>query len=137
MKKIFWPGILAGLATLILSLAVSYLFMVFPAVAQDYANPSLMRAWTDPLMALFFIYPFILGIILAWAWDRSKGLFSGSASVRGYKFGWAVFLITTLPGMIISYSSFPISLLTTISWALGGFLSLIASGLIFARLNKA
>lgn len=136
MKKIFLPGILAGIATLALGMGVSYLFMLFSSVAADYANANLMRPWKDPIMSLFFLYPFVQGLILAWVWDKSKSLFHGSTISRGLKFGLAIWLIASVPGMLITYSSFPLSPLTIISWTASGLVNGMAAGMIFAGLNR-
>jgi len=136
MKKVIAPGLITGVVTLILGMAVSYLFMRFPAVATDYANTNIMRPWSDPVMSLFFIYPFVQGIILAWAWNKTKTIFSSKGINRGVKFGLSIWLIATIPGMLISYSSFPFSLLTILSWLVGGLINNITMGIIFARLNK-
>jgi hypothetical protein len=136
MKKIIWPGILAGIAMLVIGMAVSYLFMILPSVAADYSNSSIMRSWSDPLMSLFFLYPFVLGIALAWVWNRTKNLFKGNTWKRGLKFGFAYLIIATIPGMLISYSSFPLSLWTIISWIVSGFVNAVVAGLIFAKMNK-
>ncbi len=129
MKKIIWPGIIAGIVMLILGMAVSYLSMLLPAVALDYNNTSIMRPWSDPLMFLFFPQPFLLGIILAWVWNKTKGLFV-------LKFGLSVWLVATVPGMLISYSSFPLSFLTIFSWLVSGLVNALAAGWIFAKMNK-
>jgi hypothetical protein len=83
MKKIIWPGFVAGIVILILSMSISYLFMAIPSVKADYYNPAIMRQMQDPVMTLFFLYPFIAGIIYSWAWDKSKTLFAGSLWRRG------------------------------------------------------
>lgn len=136
MKKIIWPGLLAGVLTLISGMLINYLFMLFPEVTVDYYNKNIMRTWSDPIMSLFFLYPFVQAIILAWAWDKSKGLFQGTTLKRGVKFGFSIWLIATIPGMLVSYSSFPVSLLTIISWTISGLVVGIISGIIFAKMNK-
>ena len=136
MKKIILPGIVAGIVTLILGMAISYLFMLIPFVNADYNNSSIMRTWQDPIMSLFFLYPFIFGIALAWVWNKSKGLFKGSARKRGTHFGLTYFIIATIPGMLISYVSFPISIFTIISWTVSGLINAIAAGWVFAKMNK-
>jgi hypothetical protein len=135
-EEIIWPGIVAGIAILVLGMVISYLFMSIPSVAADYNNAQIMRSRQDPLMSLFFIYPFVLGIALAWVWNRAKGLFKGSACKRGTHFGLSYFIIATIPGMLISYSSFPLSLSTIICWTVSGLISAIAAGCILARMNK-
>jgi len=136
MKKIILPGLVAGLIMLVLGFATSYLFMIFPSVAADYANTNIMRSWSDPLMSLFFVSPFILGIGLAWVWNRTKTLFSGTLWRRGANFGLIYFLIATIPGMIMSYSSFPLSFLTVLSWTIGGLLNGIISGWVLVKMNN-
>ncbi len=136
MKKIIWPGIVVGIATLIAGMIISYAFMLFPSVASDYNNSAIMRSWQDPLMMAFFLYPFIYGIILAWAWGKSKDLFKGSKNKRAVKFGFAIFLIATIPGMIVTYTSLPYSFMTVLSWTVGGLINSWIAGLILVRMNK-
>jgi hypothetical protein len=135
MKKIIWPGIVIGVITLILGMAVSYLFMLIPSVNADYSNPAIMRSWQDPLMMLFFLYTFIQGIIFAWAWNKSKTLFKGSSLERGGNFGLAIFVIATIPGMFITYTSMPYSFMTVISWTVGGLINSLVAGWILVRMN--
>ncbi len=127
---------IVGVVTLVVGMVVSYLFMVFPSVAADYQNASVMRQWSDPLMSLFALYPFIQGIIFAWVWDKTKKLFSGKSIDRGINFGASVWLAAILPGMLVSYSSFPLSLLTIFSWTIDGFICSVISGLIFVKMNE-
>jgi hypothetical protein len=136
MKKIILPGIIIGVVNLILGMSVSYLFMIFPSVAADYTNAGIMRPWSDPIMSLFFLCPFVSGIIFAWAWNKAKSLFQGTWAKRGVKFGFAMWLIASVPGMLISYSSFPLSILTIISWTIAGLAEGIAAGLILAKISK-
>ncbi len=135
MKKILVPGILGGVAALILGMGVSYLFMLSPIVTADYQNANVMRSWQDPLMSLFFLYPFVEGIVLAWAWSKVKGLFKGSWIRRGVNFGLSIFLIATIPGMLVSYSSFPLSFLTILGWTVSGLVNVCVMGVIAAKMN--
>lgn len=136
MKKIVGYGIVVGIVNTVLGMAVSYLFMIVPSVAADYDVTGIMRPWSDPIMSLFFIYPFLLGIILAWAWNKSRALFTGSISQRGFKFGLSIWIISAIPGMFVTYSSFPLSIVTVISWLVSGFVTAVAAGIILAKLNK-
>ena len=137
MKKIIVPGLTAGVVILILGMVISYIFMPFPSIRADYNSTSvIMRSWADPLISLFLLYPFVLGVALAWFWDKSKHVFKGSFIKRGFGFGFAYFVIATIPGMLISYSSLSLSLLTIISWAISGFINAVAAGMIFAKMDK-
>jgi hypothetical protein len=136
MKKIILPGIISGIIMLIVGFAISNLFMLFPQVNADYHNPGVMRSFSDPIMSLYFLYPFVLGIALAWFWNKAKSLFIGSVAKRGFDFAVALFWISTIPGMLISYSSFPLSFLTIVSWIVSGFINAYLAGLIFTKMNQ-
>ena len=137
MKKILGIGILAGIAMLVVGFLLTLLFgAIFPSTAAEYENLEIFRAMNDPLMSLFYAYPIILGIVLAWIWNRSKGLFKGSPGKRAVNFGIAYWLVASLPGMIITYSSFQLSFLLVFTWLIGGLINGIVAGLIFAKMNK-
>ena len=137
MKKIIVPGLLAGLAMLIVGLIVSQLFnLAAPSQMGEYENTALFRPWSDPLMNIYWAHPFIVGLILAWIWDMTKGLVSGqNACIRGCRFG-AIYWVVTIPGMVISYASFPLSLLIIISWTLSVLAQALTAGYIYALMNK-
>lgn len=135
MKKIILPGLLVGIINLVLGMGVSYVFMLIPQVSADYYS-NLMRPWQDPLMSLFFVYPFVQGIIFAWAYGKIKNVFPGSATQKGLSFGWFVWILATVPGMLVSYSSFPFSGWTIISWLVSGLFCGLAAGLVLAKINK-
>lgn len=132
MKKIIWPGLLVGVIALVINMIISYLFMLIPSVAADY-NSTLMRTWQDPIMMLFFLYPFILGLVFAWLWNKTKSSFKGK--MRGCYFGWMLFFLTTVPGMWITYTSFNLSFLTVLSWTISGFLTAKIAGFVLVWLN--
>lgn len=133
MKKII-IGIAAGAMMLVIGLLVSFVFQtLFPSIQTEYQNPSLFRPWTDPLMSLYFVEPFITGIILVWIWNLSKGLIKGNKWFnRGLLFG-LIYWVICIPGMIMSYTSFPISLLLVGSWSLTILLQALCSGLLFSK----
>ncbi|MBI5399445.1 hypothetical protein HZB07_02350 [Candidatus Saganbacteria bacterium] len=132
MKKVLWPGLLAGLAMLVVGLAVYTLGGVFfPGMAAEYQNPQLFRPWSDPLMSLMFVHPLILGIVLAWAWDKIKSVSGGYLN-----FALGVWLVATIPGMLISYGSLPLSLLMVACWTINGLIQSLVGSFVLAKLNK-
>ena len=108
-KKVVTTGLLAGLAILVVGLILNWVYgFVFPSVVTEYQNTALFRPWSDPLMSYIFIHPFVLGIILAWVWDKTKNLFKErDVFWRCCQFASAYWLVT-IPGMLISYSSFQV-----------------------------
>jgi len=137
MKKIFLPGLVAGLAMLVVGFIVSQLFqLIFPYLRSEYANGAIMRQWSDPTMLLSLIVPFIIGVILAWLWSALKELIKGGRGhERGMRFG-IYFWIITLPGMIMSYSIFSVSLLMTVTLSISMLAQSICAGMILERLMK-
>lgn len=130
-------GIMAGLVMLIAGMAVGSAFSyAFPAIAAEYQNISLFRPWSDPLMSLYYAVPFATGLILAWLWINLKDKISEkNAMKKGISFG-LVYWIITIPGMAMSYSSFPVSPAMVASWSVSGLIQAICAGLIFSKLLK-
>ena len=137
MKKIVLPGIVAGLAMLIVGVIVGQIFnAVFPSLMAEYQNTNLFRPWSDPIMNIYWAHPFIVGLILAWIWNLTKGLVAGgNTCIRGCRFG-AIYWVVTIPGMVISYASFPLSLLIVISWTASVLAQALTAGYILALMNK-
>jgi len=135
-KKVIVSGLLAGLVIFIASMLTSRIFgVIFPQLNAEYQNESMFRPWSDPLMLLYFLYPFLLGIILAWFWQITKNLF-GENIKGGMNFGFVYWVISSIPGMFITYSSFQVSLLMVISWSLAGLVSAVLAGIIFAKMDR-
>lgn len=135
--KTFLRGLLAGLVILIVSMIVDYLFrLAVPALQMEYENTSIFRAWSDPLMSLYFLYPFILGVLLAWIWGSVKSVISGSTlRQRAMRFGFSIWIILSIPGMLITYASFQVSLIMVVSWSIGSLLSLLAASCLLSRMH--
>jgi len=132
MKKVIGPGLLLGIIILVVGLIINYLFMFIPSVNADY-NTSFMRNLQDPLMMFFFLYPFILGLVFAFLWDKTKSSFKGK--MRGCSFGWLLFFLTTFPGMWITYTSFNLSFLTVFGWTLAGLINAKIAGFFLVWIN--
>jgi hypothetical protein len=133
IKKVIGAGLVVGLVNFLAAMLVSKIFGVaFPSIDAEMQNPNLFRSWTDPLMLLFFVYPFLLGIILAWFWNKTKNLY-GVNLRGGLEFGLNYWIISTIPGMFITYSSMPYSFLMVLSWLVGGLVSALLAGIILIK----
>ncbi len=137
MKKIILPGLVAGIVLLVFSIGLSILAsFLLPGLSAQYQT-SVFRPWDDPRMWLYFLYPFAIGLVLSWVWNQTKSLVKAPTPYkRGIKFGLAAFFVITIPGMLITYSCFNISLLMILTWTVSGLLDGIISGLIFSKMNK-
>jgi len=138
MKRILVPGLVAGLVMLVVAMVVGWLTtLVLPSIAQEYGNANLYRTSSDPIVYVYFFYPLFLGIALAWVWDRTKGVIGeGSIWVKGSRFARAFWIVSALPGILMSYSSFPISLAVALSWLLSSLVQLLCAGFVYAKMNK-
>jgi hypothetical protein len=137
MKKVIIFGLLAGLIMLALSMILGSVFhIIAPDLKSEYENANLFRPWSDPLMLLMFVQPFLVGIILAWIWQKTKGLFTGTELWKsGLCFGF-IYWVTTIPGMVISYSTFQISLLMVANWTASNLLAGLCAGILFSKTIK-
>lgn len=119
---------------LLVGLAVDSVFKaVIPSIADEYESSGLFRPWSDPIMSLYFLYPFLVGLILAWVWSKVKGIFVSTGGWNtGVRFG-LVYWLVTLPGMLISYASFPLSLTMVLVWTISGLLQALVAGILFAK----
>jgi hypothetical protein len=135
-KKVLLSGFLAGLIMLAAGMFLSRIFgVLFPHLNAEYQNPALFRPWSDPVMLIYFICPFFLGLALSFVWEKSKNIVSGiSWPERGVKFG-LIYWLVSLSGMLISYSSFPISFVMVLSWTVSGLFQTILAGLIYSKMN--
>ena len=108
-----------------------------PVIKTEFENANLFRSWSDPLMLLYFVHPILMGIILAWIWSKTKGLFSAkSAVVNGLCFALIYWVTATIPGMLISYSSFPISLAMVANWSISNLGQALCAGILFSKTIK-
>jgi len=136
MKKVIVPALVSAIAMIAVSIVLGYLFnFLFPSVKAEYENPALFRPWDDPVMYLFFLQPFLLSGALAWGWDKTKGLFQVSAR-RALNVALIYLVIATLPGMLMSVSSFKISVLMTLTWTVSSFFQVWIGSCIIVRMNK-
>ncbi len=133
-NKIILSGLSAGLVLLVLSFIGLYATaLLFPKLAIQYFDP-VFDAQTDRYM-LYFAHPFVVGLALAWFWDRFKGILKGSFFSRGFEFGLLYWLVAVFPMMWLIYSAIDVSLSLVASWLVFGLLQGIAAGMLFEKIN--
>lgn len=131
-------GLIAGLILFIFGLIVNWLMaFLFPALTAEYQNSNIFRPWTDPLMTAYFAHPFIFGLVAAYLWDLLKDKIKGTKpEEKAMRFANIYFLIATVPGMFITYTSFNLSLLMVLSWAILGYFQAFIAGFVFVKVKK-
>ncbi len=134
MKKLLSSGLVAGVVLLALSFGMLYLtILVFPNLAEQYYNP-IFRTDSDRNF-LFYIHPFVLGLALAWFWERFKEQFSGHFLLRALELGVVYAIVAVLPTMWITFSAIDVSLTMVLTWLLYGFVQAIVAGIVFTKMN--
>lgn len=138
MKRIILVGLLAGLAMLVVAMITNFLFVfLFPALIGEYNNPYLFVPWTELRFSLMYVYSFLLGILLAWVWYHVKGVIKAKGFVeKGIRFGVIYWIVSSIPGLVITYGTFPISLVMFSSWLVGCLVQVMCAGVIYAKLLK-
>ena len=130
------PGLMTGLAMLIISLIFSMaLQIIFPQIAQEYAT-QMYRSYSDPLMLLFYLGPFILGLIIAWVWELTSLIMKGDDLTKAVNFSLVYLVLTQIPGMFMTYTSMNVSLLLIMSWILTNFVQVLCGSIIISKMNK-
>ena len=132
MKKIGF-GLLAGLLMLGMGVFIGEVFLFFfPSIKSEYENPSLFRPWSDPIMSIYYVVPFLEGVILAWIWVYTKKLFTAKNMLLNGLFFGLIYGFFSIPGMLMSYSSFPLSGVIVISWSVTTLFQGICAGILFS-----
>jgi hypothetical protein len=130
-------GLIIGVANLVVGLVLNWLVStVLPSIAQEYQNGSMFRPWSDPLMMVYFGYPFILGFAASYLWDLVKEHLKGKPEQKAMQFATIYFIIATIPGMFITFTSFQISLGMVLVWAVTGFIQAYVAGLVITKVQK-
>ena len=134
MKKILIPGILTGIFLLISSFIALFLTIkLFPSLAWEYFGPTFNTDGSRDI--LFYIHPFLLGLALAWFWNRVKEIFTGNSIAKALEFSLIYAAIATIPTMWITFSAINISMEMVLTWILYGLFQALVAGLILSRLN--
>lgn len=122
-------GLIAGVAIFVVGFVLQWgIQSLIPGLTAQYQNPELFRPWTDPLMMAAFAYPFVLGLVLAYLWDRLK-------MKDPMEFAKLYFIIASIPGMYITYTSFTVSLTMVLVWTVTGFVQAYTAGHVFTKMK--
>lgn len=137
MKSTLLPGFIAAIAIFIVGMGIGLFFNVaFPTLYTEYSNTAIYRDWNDPMMWFYYFHPLLLGYILAWAWKATKPLFTKGMSNRIMRFTLAYWLIAIIPGMLMTISSFQVSMLMVLTWTASTFFQAMAASFVYAKMLK-
>lgn len=129
-KKIVIAGVTAGFLLLVLMMVSGFLVnMVLPADISQYGG---MRAMDDPVMSLFYLYPFVVAFAAAVVFDCIRGCLKGDRVHKGLQFGGLLLVIMTIPSLYVMVTSMTWPLDFYISTGIWEVISYPLMGLIFA-----
>tara|TARA_Y100000310_G_C20256747_1_gene611703 strand:+ start:210 stop:617 length:408 start_codon:yes stop_codon:yes gene_type:complete len=132
-KKIIISGIAAGVAIFIITFIVDTLIQLI--APYDVMALGGMRAIDDPLMMLFFAYPFVIGVTLAILYDITKTTFTGTIKSNGIKLGLMGWVVASIPSAFVVFTSMNYPLGFTLSSTIGTLLYMLGAGLVIAKLS--
>lgn len=119
----------------VLLLVVSFLADAIAQLVTPYDIFSIgdMRAINDPMMGLFFLYPFIFALMAAIVFDLVQSALPGDWTKKGLLYGGILFILVVIPNMVVIFSSmtYPAGFYT--SNILAGIIGYPLIGLIFAK----
>jgi hypothetical protein len=131
-KNIALGGISGGFFLLILMVVSGYLVnMVLPTDISRYGG---MRAMNDPVMTLFYLYPFVIACTAVIIFDIVKGCLDGTMVRKGLMFGAMLICIMTIPSLYVMFTSmtWPVDFyVSTLIWEI---ISFPLMGILFARI---
>jgi len=131
-RNILISGIAAGFLLLVLMMVSGFLVnMVMPADMSQYEG---MRAMDDPVMTLFYLYPFVVAFAAAGVFDCVKGCLKGDSVQKGLQFGGLLLLIMTVPSLYVMVTSMTWPLDFYISTGIWEIISFPLMGILFARI---
>lgn len=135
-KKIIISTIVVGLVMLILAFVNTSTWapILHPGMMDEYES-SVYRSWEDPWMSYVFVHPFLVAFMMAITFSLFDPFKGKLCWKRGAKFGLLFWLITIVPGMLISYSSFVETVLSgtmILVWTIDGLIKYVIGGVVLA-----
>ena len=133
-KNIVIAGIAGGIVMLILMIISGFLVnLVLPADLSQYAG---MRPMSDPVMNLFYLYPFVIGLATALVFDIVRNSLNGSAIRKGLVFGGILLAVMTVPSLYVMYTSMTWPPDFYVSTAIWEIVSFPVIGVLYAKVCK-
>lgn len=128
-------GLIVGIANLLVSLALMTIYsFAIPGYSNEINTGAAFRSIRDPLMLLFFLSPLVAGLAYAYFWSLfGKNVKGKQPKDKALEFTKFYFLFATIPGMFITYTTFRVSLMLILAWAIQGVISAYVAGWLLAR----
>ena len=86
------------------------------------------------MMMMFFLYPFVLAFAMAYVYQLTEKKFDGDWKHKGMKFGFMTWILAGFPNTFLVFSSMNYPIGFTINNFVSAFFSMMAMGLIIAKI---
>jgi len=133
-KNIALAGIIVGAILLVLMVAINMTMNAI--VPMDISSYGGMRAMDDPIILLFFFYPFVVAFAAAIVFDMVKDSLKGSQIQKGLMFSLLLLIIMMFPSLYVMYTSMTWPVEFYLATGLWEIVSFPVAGIIFARIWK-
>ena len=130
-------GFLAGVAVFAVSMLANQLIgVLYPPYMLEMQNTQVFRPYSDPLMMLFFVYPFIYGIVLSYLWSMVHPKLKGTTIwEKSAGFANLYFIVGTIPGMFITLTSMQVTFAAVVIWSAVGYLEAFTAGAVYQKVK--
>ncbi|MFH1222029.1 MAG: hypothetical protein V1492_03005 [Candidatus Micrarchaeota archaeon] len=130
MKKFIISGLVAGIVILVLWNVVGALFGML--LGFNVASLPGLRSYSDPILMLYYLYPFVFGFALAYAYPFVEGKLKGDAIAKGLGFGMFAFILNAIPSAYLNFTSMVYPFSFTAVSIVGPLVYLPAAGIAVA-----
>ena len=131
-KKWVKVGIAAGVVGVVVSVILQMLTSGITGPLFQ-SSAAVWKSWMAPEMYLIYIVPIWVGLIMALVYtnfDKKSHMYK-----NGWAFGFKVWLLAGLPGMLMTYSSFAVPDTLVWLWLVTGLIQYLIMGWIIAKMK--
>lgn len=133
-KTIAVAGTAGGIVLFLLMVVSGYLVnLVMPADISQYGG---MRSMSDPVMNLFYLYPFVIAFAAGIVFDLIQDCLKGSQLHKGLMFGGILVTIMTVPSLYVMCTSMTWPVDFYVSTGIWEIVSFPLVGILYARIWK-
>ena len=130
-KQILIGGVLAGIIIEIVNIIFNSLIQLI--WAYNVFELGGMRTIDDPIMILFFVYPWILGFALAYIYSYFGKALDGNYIAKGWKFGLLMWVVVTIPSAFLVFASMNYPVAFTVNSVIPPFIYMLVSSIVIAK----
>ncbi|MEK6959481.1 MAG: hypothetical protein AABW59_05575 [archaeon] len=121
-----------GLAIIVGGMLISIISMLFSNITTavspyDVLSLGGIRSITDPIMILYFAYPFVLAFMMVLAYEYLKDAFRGSANRKAFMLAAVTFMLAEIPSAFMVFASMDYPLGFYVDGVIGGFLYMLVA----------